>query len=226
MTQPSILIIYTGGTIGMAANHETGALSPLKFDNIEEQLPELKKFGYDLSTISFDTLIDSSNLIPEVWVDIAEIIQANYTKYDGFVVLHGTDTMAFSASALSFMFENLSKPVVFTGSQLPIGMIRTDGKENLITAIEIAAAKKNGQSMVPEVCIYFENTLYRGNRTSKFNAEYFNAFSSDNYPHLADVGVNIHYNHHIRQHPEQSSKFTVHKKLDNNVVVLKLFPVL
>ncbi|HSH50374.1 MAG TPA: asparaginase, partial [Bacteroidales bacterium] len=174
----SILIIYTGGTIGMVNNPETGVLSPFDFNQILFEVPELKRFGYTIDTISFTPLIDSSNLNPEVWIKLAEIISDNYTKYNGFVILHGTDTMAYSASALSFMLENLDKPVIFTGSQLPIGTLRTDGKENLISAIEIAAASQNGQPLVPEVSIYFENKLFRGNRTTKYKAEHFNAFES------------------------------------------------
>ena len=190
----SILIIYTGGTIGMKQNPETGALSPFNFDQIEQEVPELRKFGFDLNTFSFDPPIDSSDITPDFWVNLAKLIDENYRKYDGFVILHGTDTMSFTASALSFMLEGLDKPVVLTGSQLPIGMLRTDGKENLISAVEIAAAQQNGQPMVPEVSIFFENRLYRGNRTTKHNAEHFNAFRSDNYPLLAEAGISIKYN--------------------------------
>lgn len=170
----SILLIYTGGTIGMKQDPVSGALKPFNFNQILEEVPELRKFGCKIDSISFDPPIDSSDVQIEFWIEIAEIIEKNYSDYDGFVVLHGTDTMSFSASALSFMFENLSKPVIFTGSQLPIGMLRTDGKENLISSIEIAAAKDSfGKAMVPEVCIYFESQLYRGNRTTKYNAENF-----------------------------------------------------
>ena len=172
----SILIIYTGGTIGMIENPETGVLESFNFQHLKDNMPELKKLGYAVSTIQFDPAMDSSEMGPESWMKIVKIIADNYQLYDGFVVLHGTDTMSFTASALSFMLENLSKPVIFTGSQLPIGMLRTDGKENLITAIEIAAAKENGVPVVPEVCIFFENDLLRGNRTSKINADNFNAF--------------------------------------------------
>ena len=174
----SILLIYTGGTIGMIENSETGVLESFNFQHLKEHMPELKKLGYGVSTIQFDPPMDSSEMGPESWTKIVKIIADNYNTYDGFVVLHGTDTMSFTASALSFMLENLSKPVILTGSQLPIGMLRTDGKENLITAIEIAAAKENGQPIVPEVCIFFENDLMRGNRTSKINADHFNAFRS------------------------------------------------
>ena len=187
----SILLIYTGGTIGMIENPETGVLESFNFQHLKDNMPELKKLGYAVSTIQFDPAMDSSEMGPESWMKIVKIIADNYQLYDGFVVLHGTDTMSFTASALSFMLENLSKPVIFTGSQLPIGMLRTDGKENLITAIEIAAAKENGVPVVPEVCIFFENDLLRGNRTSKINADNFNAFRSYNYPPLAQVVESI-----------------------------------
>src|SRR4030043_2182798 len=163
----SILIIYTGGTIGMVQDQETGALKPFRFDNILAEVPELKKFGFNLSSYAFNPPIDSSDMKPGAWIKMADIIESNYDKYDGFIILHGTDTMAYSASALSFMLENLRKPVIFTGSQLPIGSLRTDGKENLISSMEIAAAKENGNPVVPEVCVYFEFKLLRGNRTTK-----------------------------------------------------------
>ncbi|MRT94157.1 asparaginase [Ancylomarina sp. 16SWW S1-10-2] len=219
----SILIIYTGGTIGMVKDPVTGSLKPFDFDHILKQVPELKNFGFELTSIAFDPLIDSSNLNPEVWIRIANLIKENYEKYEGFVVLHGTDTMAYSASALSFMLENLGKPVVFTGSQLPIGMLRTDGKENLITAIEIAADYKNGKAIVPEVCVLFENKLFRGNRTTKHNAEYFNAFYSYNYPDLAKVGINIHYNNAVIRNVSDGM-FSINTNLDMNIAILKLFP--
>jgi L-asparaginase len=221
---PSVLIIYTGGTIGMVQNPSTGALKPFDFDHILKQVPELKSFGYKLDTITFDPIVDSSNANPQFWVKLVKIIKDNYNYYDGFVILHGTDTMAFSASALSFMLVNQSKPVVFTGSQLPIGQLRTDGKENLITAIEIAAAKQNSQTMVPEVCILFENQLFRGNRTTKYNAEHFDAFQSDNYPKLATAGINIKYNYSAIHYPTHQSELKICTKLDTNVSVLKLFP--
>lgn len=221
----SILILYTGGTIGMKTNPETGALSPFKFDQIEEEVPELKKFNFNLSTLAFDPLIDSSNVTPELWCKIAHVIRENYDVYDGFVVLHGTDTMSYSASALSFMTQNLSKPIIFTGSQIPIGVIRTDGKENLITAIEIAAARENGRSLVPEVCVYFQDKLFRGNRTHKHNAEQFNAFRSENYPPLADVGINIQYNRqYIQKDNSPSLPFSISTQLDTRVMVIKIFP--
>ncbi len=220
----SILIIYTGGTIGMKENPHTGALSPFNFDNIEEEVPELQKFGFNLQTISFDPPIDSSDITPDFWVKLAELISSNYEKYDGFVILHGTDTMSFTASALSFMLEGLAKPVVLTGSQLPIGMLRTDGKENLISAIEIAAAKRDGLPVVPEVTIFFENNLYRGNRTTKHNSEHFNAFRSDNYPLLAEAGINIKYNYPFIHYPRANSSLVVHTSMDSSIGVIKLFP--
>ncbi len=219
----SILIIYTGGTIGMVKDPENGSLKPFDFDHILKQVPELNDFGFELTTVSFDPLIDSSNLNPEVWVRIANMIKDNYEKFDGFVVLHGTDTMAYTASALSFMLDNLEKPVVLTGSQLPIGMLRTDGKENLITAIEIAADYKNGKAIVPEVSVLFENKLFRGNRTTKHNAEYFNAFYSYNYPDLAKVGIQIHYSEaSIRK--MTGKKFDINTNWDSNIAILKIFP--
>jgi L-asparaginase len=220
----SILIIYTGGTIGMIQNPTTGSLQPLNFDQISEKMPELKRFGFHFQTISFDPPMDSSDIGPEIWVRIAEIIHENYNSFDGFVILHGTDTMAYTASALSFMLENLSKPVILTGSQLPLGILRTDGKENIITSIEIAAAKENGKSIVPEVCIYFENKLYRGNRTSKINAENFNAFQSANFPPLAQVGVDINYNKNDILVPNEDKPLSITKQFDSNIAILKLFP--
>ncbi len=220
----SILIIYTGGTIGMVQDQETGALKPFRFDNILTEVPELKKFGFNLSSFAFNPPLDSSNVGPDVWVRVASLIEENYAGFDGFIVLHGTDTMAYSASALSFMLENLGKPVIFTGSQLPIGSLRTDGKENLISAIEIAAATRGGEPVVPEVGIYFENKLYRGNRTTKNNTEDFNAFLSGNYPPLAESGVHIRYNYSAIRYPDKSAQLIVHKQLDNNVAILKIFP--
>ena len=220
----SILLIYTGGTIGMIENSETGVLESFNFQHLKEHMPELKKLGYGVSTIQFDPPMDSSEMGPESWTKIVKIIADNYNTYDGFVVLHGTDTMSFTASALSFMLENLSKPVILTGSQLPIGMLRTDGKENLITAIEIAAAKENGQPIVPEVCIFFENDLMRGNRTSKINADHFNAFRSYNYPVLAHAGIYITYDDRQIYHSVSRKPLKPHYLLDRNVAILKLFP--
>jgi L-asparaginase len=220
----SILIIYTGGTIGMVHDPVTKALVPIDFRHITNHVPELKKFGYNLDSLTFEPVKDSSNIDPDVWVKMVETIEKNYDLYDGFVVLHGTDTMAYSASALSFMLENLAKPVVFTGSQLPIGLLRTDGRENLITAIEIAAAQQNGSALVPEVCIYFDNELTRGNRTTKFSAEHFDAFNSPNYPPLAEVGLHLKYNENHILRPRKKSTLKVHLRFDNNVAILKLFP--
>ena len=219
----SILVIYTGGTIGMVEDSATGTLNPFDFAHLTEQIPEIKKFKCQISSISFDPIIDSSNMTPEVWVRLAQLIEKHYEDYDGFVILHGSDTMAYTASALSFMFENLSKPVILTGSQLPIGMIRTDGKENFITAIEIAAAKKDGKPIVPEVCVYFEYQLYRGNRTHKFNAAHFEAFRSVNYPVLARAGVEIKYDFPAIHQP-QEQEFRIFTSLDTNIAILKLFP--
>jgi L-asparaginase len=220
----SILIIYTGGTIGMVNDPETGTLSPFNFEQIEQIVPSLKRFGFNLVTISFEKPIDSSDINPEIWIKLAEIIKENQNKFHGFVILHGTDTMSYSASALSFMLENLNKPVIFTGSQLPIGTLRTDGKENLISSIEIAAAYKNDKPLVPEVCIYFENKLYRGNRTRKYNADHFAAFESPNYPALADAGIHIVYHHEAIHYPTQNKLINIHTKLDTNIAILKIFP--
>jgi len=219
----SILVIYTGGTIGMTQDQQTGALRPFNFDRIYTQMPELREMDYVIDCHSFDPLIDSSDMNPSFWVQLAEVIEKNYESYEGFVILHGSDTMAYSASMMSFMLENLNKPVVFTGSQLPLGMLRSDGRENFITAIEIAAATIDDTPVVPEVSIYFENQLYRGNRAHKFNAEHFEAFLSVNYPVLADAGVHIKY-HHERILKPNFKKLKVHKTLNNNVAVLKLFP--
>ena len=223
MKKPSILLIYTGGTIGMVEDTRSKSLKPFDFTNLSEQIPELKKIEVSLSTIAFDKPMDSSNMHPDVWVRLAKLIEKNYGKHDGFVILHGSDTMAFTASALSFMLENLGKPVILTGSQLPLGIIRTDGKENLITTIEIAAARVKGKPVVPEVCIYFEYQLYRGNRTHKFNAEHFQAFQTANYPVLAEAGVHIRFDHNAIQ-KAPSKKLYVHTVLDQNIAVLKIFP--
>ena len=223
MKKPSVLLIYTGGTIGMMQDARTGELKPFNFKALSKQIPELEKFDIELSSISFSKPIDSSNMNPKIWIQLAEIIKDNYTKHDGFVILHGSDTMSYTASALSFMLENLSKPVILTGSQLPIGVIRTDGKENLITAIEIAAARKNNKPIVSEVCVYFEYKLYRGNRTYKYNSAHFDAFKSPNYPALAEAGVNIQYNYQALLKPTKKA-FAVNTVLDNDIAVLKLFP--
>ncbi|TDO21725.1 L-asparaginase [Pedobacter duraquae] len=218
-----ILIIYTGGTIGMVNHPQTGALIPFDFEQIKQNVPELARLNYDLAVHSFDPILDSSNMNPDVWAELAGIIQANYADFDGFVILHGSDTMAYTASALSFMLENLSKPVVLTGSQLPIGEIRTDAKENLITALEIAATKKAGKAMVPEVCIYFDYQLFRGNRSIKYNSEKFEAFRSPNYPKLAEAGVHLSFfKNYIQAQPKAALE--VHYTMNTNIGVLKLYP--
>jgi L-asparaginase len=224
MTKPEILIIYTGGTIGMVKDHKSGALKPFDFDTILERIPELQLLDCNISTYALANPIDSSDMEPEYWVEIAEIIEFNYEDKDGFVVLHGSDTMSYSASALSFMLENLRKPVIFTGSQLPIGDLRTDAKENLITAIQLAALKRGEESYIQEVGLYFEYKLYRGNRTTKINSEHFEAFDSPNYPHLVESGVELNINDlalHIAR-PGESLK--VHKHMVTDIGILKLFP--
>ena len=223
MDKTSILVIYTGGTIGMIKDEKSGSLVPFNFKNIYEQVPILEKFDYQLDFHCFDPILDSSNMSPENWIKIAEVIESSYEDYDGFVVLHGSDTMAYTASALSFMLENLNKPVIITGSQLPLGVLRTDGRDNFITAIEIAAATIDETPVVPEVCIYFENKLMRGNRTMKYNAENFNAFVSGNVPELANVGVYIRYNQHEILKPN-FKKLKIHKNMDQNMGILKIFP--
>ena len=222
---PHILIIYTGGTIGMIENPETGALENFDFEQFRHHVPELKRFNFQIDALAFESPIDSSDMEPRYWIKMARIIAEHYESYDGFVLLHGTDTMAFTASALSFMLENLAKPVIVTGSQLPIGQLRTDGKENLLTSIEIAAARNaEGKPMVPEVCIFFESKLMRGNRTTKINAEGFNAFRSFNFAPLAHAGIHIKYDEHLIHQPKHAKPFKPHFLLDNNVLILTLFP--
>ncbi len=204
------------------ANSDT--LKPFDFKKIKNHIRELRDFGFQLESISFENPIDSSDIRIEIWTRLACIIEENYQHFDGFVILHGTDTMSYSASALSFMLENLDKPVIFTGAQLPIGELRTDGRENLITSIVIAAANEKGRPLVPEVCVYFENKLYRGNRTTKDNAEHFNAFQSANYPYLAKAGVHIVYNTGAIRYPEEHRELIVHKNLDRRIAILKIFP--
>lgn len=220
---PKILIIYTGGTIGMMEDAVTGQLRPFDFQHLHNQIPELNKLHVELNSVSVKKPIDSSNMNPEKWAELAQLIFSNYDNYDGFVVLHGSDTMAYTASALSFMLQNLNKPIILTGSQLPIGTIRTDGKENIITAIEIAAAKENGKPVVNEVCIYFEFKLFRGNRTSKISTTQFNAFSSSNYPLLAEAGVKIQFNHSALNKPSGST-LLLSSQLDSNIALIKVFP--
>jgi L-asparaginase len=218
-----ILIIYTGGTIGMVNNPLTGALIPFDFEQIKQNVPELARLNYKLEVHSFDPILDSSNMHPDVWVKLASIIENRYHDFDGFVILHGSDTMAYTASALSFMLENLAKPVVLTGSQLPIGEIRTDAKENLITALEIAATKSRGHAMVPEVCIYFDYQLLRGNRAIKYNSEKFEAFRTPNYPKLAEAGVHLSFYKNYIQLPSKEL-LKVHYKFNANIGVLKMYP--
>lgn len=224
MERRSILLIYTGGTIGMQTDPGTGSLQPVNFAQFINKVPELHKSQYSIAIHAFNPPVDSANAGPSLWVQLASLIEDNYAQYDGFVVLHGTDTMAYTASALSFMLENLSKPVIFTGAQLPLGALRTDGKENLVTSIEIAGEKKDGMAVVPEVCIYFENKLLRGNRSTKYSAEHFNAFRSVNYPALAEVGLHIRYNYPAISYPLSSNPLIVHKKLDTHIGLLKIFP--
>ena len=224
--RPNLLIIYTGGTIGMIENPETKALQPFDFSHLMENVPRVKKLEYDIDNIQFDPPIDSSNMNPQHWADIAKAIEDNYDDYDGFVVLHGTDTMAFTASALSFMLENLSKPVIITGSQLPIGEVRTDGDENLITALQVAAEvdKRTGEAMVQEVAILFENHLWRGNRSTKMSANNFNAFMSNNYPELARIGLDIKYFKEMLYRLPSKRPLKVRYNLDPNVMFLELHP--
>ncbi|MCQ2236679.1 MAG: asparaginase [Bacteroidales bacterium] len=220
----SVLIVYTGGTIGMVKSPSTNTLVPMDFSNIRKKVPELQMFDFKVDTITFNPPIDSSEMCPDVWVRLCNIIKDNYDSYDGFVILHGTDTMAYTASALSFMLQNLAKPVVLTGSQLPMGTIRTDGKENLIAALEIAAARENGMAIVPEVSVYFQSKLYRGNRCSKVNASDFMAFTSQGYPHLAEVGIDIKYSYaHIRYTPVEGP-LSIMTDMEQNIALLKIFP--
>ena len=224
LAKAKILLIYTGGTIGMMKNFETGALKTFNFTKLLQKIPELKQLDCDIETVSFEKPIDSSTINPEKWAEIATIINTNYDNFNGFVVLHGSDTMSYSASALSFMLENLSKPVIFTGSQLPIGDLRTDAKENLITAIQIASLKEDNKPIISEVCLYFEYKLYRGNRTTKINAENFSAFISPNYPALIESGVNLRTFPDLFLPKTRKRKFRTHINLDNNVVIIKMFP--
>lgn len=223
-TSSNILLIYTGGTIGMVKDFETGALKAFNFDELLHNIPELKLLEHHIETVSFTKPIDSSNMRPSYWLQMAEIIEENYEKYDGFVVLHGSDTMSYSASALSFMFENLSKPIILTGSQLPIGDLRTDAKENLITSIQIAGLQKHGRPVITEVGLYFEYKLYRGNRTTKVNAEHFQAFSSLNYPPLVESGVHLGVNEAALWKPNRRRKMKLHKELDDHIALVKIFP--
>lgn len=217
-----IFIIYTGGTIGMVQD-ESGTFVPFDFELIKRNLPDLSRLDYQLTVHSFNPIIDSSNMTPAIWIEMAQIIKENYHSYDGFVILHGSDTMAFSASILSFLLEGLQKPVIFSGSQLPIGEIRTDARENMMTALEIASAKHNGKSIVQEVCILFDNKLFRGNRSFKYNSAKFEAFRSPNYPVLAEAGIHLNYNFDALMN-NSDKEFICHNQVDNRVAVLKLYP--
>lgn len=220
----SILVIYTGGTLGMVYDESHHQLVPFDFEQINEKIPELSRFDFNLTVISFNELIDSANVTPRHWIQIARLVEANYEHYSGFVVIHGTDTMAYSASALSFLLDDLNKPVIFTGAQLPIGAVRTDARENLITALEIAAARRDGRPIVPEVCIYFNNKLLRGNRAKKVESSHFRAFESKNYPALATCGVRIDYDFNVIKPYQPFSTLKVYKKMEPRVGLLKLFP--
>ena len=214
-SKPNILLIYTGGTIGMIKDHKTGVLKAFDFKHLLKRIPELQLLDCKIDTVSFQTPIDSSNMNPDYWLQIAEIIESNYNAFDGFVVLHGSDTMSYTASALSFMLENLAKPVVFTGSQLPIGDLRTDAKENLITSIQIASSQEQEKPIISEVCLYFEYKLYRANRTIKINAEHFEAFDSLNFPPLGESGVHLKFSKQLLLQPNIDKKcLKVRKKLD------------
>jgi len=220
----NILLIYTGGTIGMVKDFKTGVLKAFNFNNLLKQIPELQLLDCNIETFSFETPIDSSNMNPTHWVEIAEVIETNYDSFDGFVVLHGSDTMSYTASALSFMLEHLAKPVIFTGSQLPIGDLRTDAKENLITSIQVASLQDQQKPIIKEVCLYFEYKLYRANRTTKINAEHFQAFASFNYPDLAESGVHLKINRKYLFKPIGNKPLKVHKNLDENITLVKLYP--
>lgn len=222
--ETSVLLIYTGGTIGMIENSKTGALESFNYESMVHHVPELGKLNFNIDTVQFEPPIDSSDMHPAIWCRLASIIAEKYDDYTGFVVLHGTDTMAYTASALSFMLRNLTKPVILTGAQLPIKEIRTDGKENLLTSLEIAAAQIDGKPIVREVCVFFENHLMRGNRTTKINAENFNAFHSCNYPNLAEAGIHIKYENAYMLSSEEGKGMTLQNKYDSNVAILSLFP--
>lgn len=225
MTQANILLIYTGGTIGMIKDFETGALRAFNFKKLLKRIPELSHLDCNIETVTFEKPIDSSDMNPTYWIQMASIIEENYDDFDGFVVLHGSDTMSYSASALSFMLENLAKPVIFTGSQLPIGDLRTDAKENLITSIQIASLQdEKGKPQIKEVGLYFEYKLYRANRTTKINAEHFEAFNSLNYPPLAESGVHLKIFKENLWQPTGKKKLKVHKQIDDNIALIKLFP--
>lgn len=220
----SILLIYTGGTIGMVKDAYTGTLRAFDFNQLLERIPELYLLDCDIATHSFTKPIDSSDMHPNHWVKMVDVIEENYHHYDGFVILHGSDTMSYSASALSFMLQNLKKPVIFTGSQLPIGDLRTDAKENLITAVQIAALKDKKGAVIQEVGLYFEYKLYRGNRTTKISAEHFNAFASPNFPNLAESGVHLKVNESLLYTSPTEKELTVYRNMNTDIAVLKIFP--
>lgn len=223
--KPHILLIYTGGTIGMMENPETKALSPVDFDHLIDNVPKIKMLDFEIDNFQFDTPIDSAEMNPGHWGQMAKVIEDNYDRYDGFVILHGTDTMAYTASALSFMLQNLTKPVIITGSQLPIGEVRTDGEENLITALQVAAARDTDKGpMIREVAILFQNSLLRGNRSTKFSSDNFDAFKSNNYPILANIGLDITYNRDALLRPSPGKEFKAEYIMDTNVAYLDLFP--
>lgn len=221
----AILLIYTGGTIGMKEDPVDQALKPFDFSQILEEVPELRKFAFKIDSFTFDPLIDSSDVEPGLWQTLAKLIKRKYDDYDGFVILHGTDTMAYSASVLSFMLKGLRKPVIFTGSQLPIGSPRTDGKENLVSSIEIASAKdRDGNALVPEVAIFFNSLLFRGNRSTKTDSSSFGAFSSPNCPPLAEAGIHIRYNRAVIRRHSENTVLTIRTELDTRVTILKIHP--
>jgi len=219
-----VLVIYTGGTLGMVYDAKTDSLVPFDFAQIPDNLPEMARLDFEISVLTLNELLDSSNMNPEIWVMLAKMIEENYAKYDSFVILHGTDTMAYTASALSYLLENLNKPVILTGAQLPIGVARTDAKENFITALEIASDQANNLPIISEVCIYFNSVLLRGNRSIKNESVQFNAFESENYPVLAQAGIKIEYNQPYLKSYDPKAFLKVHEALDENVVILKLFP--
>ncbi|HEV7381111.1 MAG TPA: asparaginase [Dyadobacter sp.] len=223
--QGSVLVIYTGGTLGMVYESKGKQLVPFNFDQIIEKVPEISRLSFGITFLSLNEPIDSSNVNPAIWIELAEIIETNYARYDSFVILHGTDTMAYTASALSYLLENLDKPVILTGAQLPIGVARSDARENFITALELAAATdQHKKPILSEVCIYFNSQLLRGNRSKKQESSDFNAFHSENYPYLANAGVQIEYNYPFLKVREEHSSLNVHKNMDTNVAFLKMFP--
>ena len=223
-SETSLLIIYTGGTLGMMYDQAKKVLVPFKFENILENIPEIRRLKASLTVLPFSTPIDSSNIYPEVWIELAKVIHQHYNAYDGFIIIHGTDTMAYSASALSYLLENLSKPVIFTGSQLPIGAARTDARENIITSLEIASAKKEGTAIIQDVCIFFNNFLLKGNRAKKVESTHFDAFESPNYPYLAEAGINIDYNWTALSKISKEGALKAHAALSSEVAILRLFP--